>query len=97
MKQQIITQKCEIASWGYYARLRTDHGTHITGEGTYGDTPEQAEANLRKMLARKKPETFSDRFKRDFQPTPADVIGLVFAALPIITLCVVAILAGGGK
>lgn len=41
--------------------------------------------------------TFRERFERDFQPTPADVFGLLFLSIPLLLLCLISVLAGGGK
>ncbi len=84
--EKVSCHECGMTDWQDYFTLR-DFGHNDIGficDPCKGDT-----APL--------PETFSQRFEQNFRPEPADVIGLVFAALPIITLCVIAILAGGGK
>lgn len=96
MKQEIIVRKCELAKWGYYARLRTVNETNITATGTYGDTPEQAEANLRKLLISKNIAIDTlEVIREGIAALPGSVdtkVGIAFTGAAMLTLCVIALL-----
>lgn len=43
------------------------------------------------------PLGFRERFQQNFRPTPTDLVGMIFLSASLLMLCLISVLAGGGK